>query len=337
MLEQIDKLPDTICNIVEYVNCSSLEYVVKQFIMNRYVISPQYTDDVDNIKVLKENMGIITAVPLQGERWLIVVDVDKIGVSSAASFFEYTINSAIVLYVTHNYRNYMTLLDNKMFKQQNSTNYAVNLYFGKLTDASIECLYNFYLMGKPKRLDKKLMQYLKKNYKYNPDLVCDLFAKLKDGADVKTEKDIIEMVGVGGNTPQALTISLLTTTTQTDRGKKQFLKKNLMLFNDLSIKFSYETTYAYMISTLKGIIDIKELQISGRFFDFYKDIPDTYTEERKKRINRLHRFEYIILNKISLRRALLLLRCMQSKDFNRQQVILQGIYEYVNSLGGASE
>ena len=333
MLEIIKDLPASICNIVEYNNCSSIEYVTKQLIMNRFIISNNYSYTVDKLKVMKERITMANAVPLQGDRWLVVIDVDKIGVAESIKALDNTISTAIILYVTHNYKNYKSLIECKAFKQQSSTNFATSLYLARLNDATIDTLYKYYLMGKPKNFDEKLMHYVKKNYKYNPDLVCELFDKLKNGARPQREKDIIEMVGVGGNTPQALTVSLLTTTTKTDKGKKQFLKKNLALFEDLSIKYSYDTTYAYMISTLKGIIDIKQLQISGRYFEFYQNIPDTFAEDRKKRIQRLHRFEYIILNKISLRRALVLLKCMQSSDFDRKQAILEGIYQYVNSLG----
>lgn len=332
MLEIIKDLPTSVCNIIEYDNCSSIEYIVKQLVMNRFVVSRNYSYTVNKLKVLKEQLAMVNSVPLQGNRWLVVIEVDKIGVADAIKALDNTINTAIILYVTHNYKNYKALIDSKAFKQQISTNFATSLYLSRLTDAAIDTIYNYYLMGKPKTFDEKLMKYVKKNYKYNPDLVCDLFSKVKTGTNPKTEKQIIEMVGVGGNTPQALTISLLTTTTRTDKGKKQFLKKNLALFEDLSVKYTYDTTYAYMISTLKGIIDIKQLQISGRYFDFHQEIPDTFDENRKKRIQRLHRFEYIILNKISLRRVLVLLKCMQSKDFDKKQAILEGIYKYVNCL-----
>ena len=333
MIECIKGLPSTVCNIVEYVSCPALEYLVKQLCMNKFVVSPNYSYTVDKLKVLKEDQSIVNAIPLQGERWMLVVDVDKIGVSDSIKALELTVNTAITLYVTHNYNNYKQMINSKIFKAESSTNYAISLYLTRLTDAAIDEIYNYYLMGKPKNFDSKLMVYVKKNYKYNPDLVCSLFDKVKNGFSKKKEKDVIELVGIGGNTPQALTISLLTTSTKTDKGKKQFLKKNLALFEDLSVKYSYDTTYAYMISTLRGIIDIKQLQISGKYFEFHQEIPDTFPENRKKRILRLHRFEYVILNKISLRRALVLFKCMQSNDFDRKQVILEGIYKYVNSLG----
>lgn len=336
MLEQIRTLPETICNIVEYNTCSSVEYIAQQLVMDRFVISPNYTNAVTSMKSYKEWISVANTLPLQGNRWLILVDIDKIGVAETLKALDNIVSTAIVIYTTHNYRTFRAVIDSKTYKQQGSTNFACQLYIGKLTDASIDVLYNYYMRGKTQiekeRISSKLMKYLKKNYKYNPDLVCDLFSKIKDGAKPSSEKEIIELVGVGGNTPQALTISLLTTTTKSDRGKKQFLKKNLMLFNDLSVKYDYDTTYSYMISTLKGIIDIKQLQISGRYLEFYKDIPDTFTESQQKRISRLHRFEYVILNKISLRRALVLLQCMESRDFNKQQVILQGIYDYANRL-----
>lgn len=333
MIECIRDYPSTVCNIIEYNTCEAIEYVTKQMIMNEFKVSGHYDYNIEKQSQVKENIAMVSSVPLEGERWLLIVDVDKLGVSEAIKVLDNTISTAIVLYVTHNYQSYKKLIDSTSFKQQASTNYAKQIYLGRLTDAAIDTLYNFYLMGMKKPLDSKLMTYVKKNYKYNVDLVCELFLGIKNGNVPKTEKDIIEMVGVGGNTPQALTVSLLTTTTKTSRGKKAFLKKNLALFEDLSIKYTYDVAYGYMISTLKGIIDIKQLQISGKYNDFYKDIPDSFDEKRKKRINRLGRFEYIILNKITLRRTLVLLQCMQSKDYDKKQVILEGIYKYVNSLG----
>lgn len=333
MIECIKNLPSTVCNIVEYNACETIEYVTKQMIMNKFVISGHYAYDIEKQGQIKESLTMVSSIPLEGERWLLVVDVDKLGVSETIKVLDNTINTAIVLYVTHNYQNYKKIIDSNSFKQQASTNYATQIYLGKLTDAAIDTLYDFYLMGMKKLLDSKLMTYVKKNYKYNVDLVCELFLDIRNGNVPKSEKDIIEMVGIGGNTPQALTVSLLTTSTKTSRGKKAFLKKNLALFEDLSVKYTYAVAYGYMISTLRGIIDIKQLQISGKYNDFYKDIPDTFDEKRKKRINRLGRFEYIILNKITLRRTLVLLQCMQSKDYDKKQVILEGIYKYVNSLG----
>ena len=339
MLEVIKTLPESICNIVLYSNCSSIEYIAQRMIMQKFGVSANYTYSISSQKLFKETISTVNTLPLQGERWLLVVDVDKLGVSESLKDMNIILSTAIVIYLTHNYKTYKSLINSSHYKQQGSTNFATQLYFGKLTDASINLLYDYYTKDVSNGYDipKKLMTYLRKNYKYNPDLVCELFSKIKDGAKLQQEKEVIELVGVGGNTPQALTISLLTTTTNTKEGKKRFLKKNLMLFNDLSIKYSYDTTYSYMISTLKGIIDMKQLQISGKYFEFYKNIPESFADIRLKRMNRLHRFEYVILNKISLRRALVLLQCMQSKDFNKQQVILQGIYDYTNRLGSGDD
>ena len=339
MLEQINTFADSVCNIVEYCNCSALEYIAQQLIMDRYVISTNYTSSVSTVKGLKDRLSISNTLPLQGERWLIVVDVDKIGVSDAIKYMDTITSTATLIYVTHNYRSYRTMTDSKAYKQQSATNFAKQLYLGKLNGATIDLLYDFYTRKSVDNkslgyeISSKLMHYIKKNYCFNPDLVCDLFSKIKDGEKPSTEKDVIELVGVGGNTPQAVTISLLTTSTHTTEGKRRFLKRTLMLFNDLSVKFSYDTTYNYMISTLKGIIDIKELQISGKYTSFYKDIPSTFSDERVKRMSRLQRFEDIILDKISLRRALILLQCMTSNEYNKQQVILNGVYKYASRLG----
>lgn len=338
MIELIKDLSLQVSNIVMMSNSSTMSYIAQQLLMDRYIVSPNYVSTVSVAKDLRHSLSLTNSVPLQGNRWLVMVNVDKIGVSDCLKFLGKIISTAVVVYLCNNYRNYKQLIQSDVYKQQFGTHFATQLYLSRLNNVTVDELYSFYMRGKTslerKQFKPELMKYLKKNYRYNPDLVCDLFSKIKSGSVPYSEKDIIEMVGVGGNTPQAFTISLLTTTTHTESGCKRFLKKNLMLLSDLATKYSYDTVYSFMLDTLRGIIDIKSLQISGRYFDFNKDIPESYNDGRLKRLSRLKRFEDIILNRISLRRVLNLMQCMTSdSSFDKEGVIIQGLYEYVSRLG----
>ena len=54
------------------------------------------------------------------------------------------------------------------------------------------------------------LDYLKKNYTYDVDAVCKVFQGIVQGMEFKTTKDIINEVGIGGNTIDSFVIKLLT-------------------------------------------------------------------------------------------------------------------------------
>ena len=141
------------------------------------------------------------------------------------------------------------------------------------------------------------------------------------------------MIGVGGNTPAVFVIKLLSTKTRTEKGLKQFMKRNLMLLSDLSLKYNPNSIYAFMIDTLRGICDMKELQISGKYMYFERNLPENYDEKRIGRLNRLKRFEHTILNDISLNRVLCLFYCLNSTDYDKEMVIVHGLYKYAERIG----
>lgn len=339
MLESIHSLPSTISNIVEFDSSSALNYITTNLITKRFNINSNYIVNISTVSQLKEYKSVVSSIPLEGDKWLLLIDTEKIGVSDCKKCIDSISSNAIILYHTDNYKLYKDLIGYTQFKNQVESHIGASLYLGRLTYSSVDILYDYYMEGKNEvernKFSSKLMKYIKQNYLYNPDLVCELFTRIKGGYVPSTEKEIIELVGVGGNTPQAFVIGLLTTSAKTDKGKLQFLKRNLALLSDLSTKYDYSEIKGYMLDALRGISDIKILQISGKYFDWYKEIPESYDTKRVNRINRLHRFDYVILNKITLRRVLNLRSCIEKyHSFKVDYDLLKGLCEYANSLYG---
>lgn len=114
--------------------------------------------------------------------------------------------------------------------------------------------------------------------------------------------------------------------------KKKVLFKNVVkLLNDLSSSYNYQSIRRFMLHSLDGFIDMKQLQIMGIYGRVNKDIPDTYDQAR---LTRLKRFERVILNHVSLSQLLnLKLALLKYRDFNTQVSLLQSISEYFNVRG----
>lgn len=337
MLEKVYGLQDMVSNIVVYFNSNSVEYIFRRLLIDRFRVDSNYIVRAETVKQLKAFSNMIVSVPLLGERWLLIVDADKISLTDISPYLNRLYSTAVVVYELTGYRDYKKMVALQSFKQQMSTQYGADFYLGKLTEYSVDIIFNYYMVNKSdaerNRFGSKMMGYVKKNYLYNPDLVCELFGMVRDGNYPEKERDIIDMVGVGGNTPQAFTVGLLTTTTHTDKGITRFSAKNLRLLSDLSEKYEYGKIYGLIIDTLHGIVDIKVLQISGKYLDWYKEIPKTFDDKRVRRITRLRRFEDTILNKISLGRVLNLLYCMQKfRSFSKEEDLLEGLYLYASTI-----
>ena len=83
-----------------------------------------------------------------------------------------------------------------------------------------------------------------------------------------------------------------------------------------------------MRSTLKTIIDIKQLQIMGLYTENLKNIPENVYDETK--IQRMKRYDRVILNELNLGRVINLLLCIDKYDsFDTELSLIEGINSYL--------
>lgn len=330
MLSYICKLSSELRIIIEFSNSDSISYIASCQYQEKFGIDKESIIDVSTQKEFTRAKSAIKTLPLLGRLWLINVFTSA-GMGEIKKYLKNISPNALVVIHTNKYSEYKELSSLPEVKMQSFV--CTSLYFGRLRAEDITALYKYYMRGKDIEKDGlafKLLQYVKKEYQFEPDALCDLFTQVRAGNIPTSESEVIKLIGVGGNTPQALVIKLLLTTTKTERGKKSLLKKSLMLMNDLSLKYSYSSIFNFMCDTLKGIIEIKELQLIGNYRSWGKEIPNTYN---MKRISRLKRFEWVILNKISLRRVLCLYTCLtRYNSFNVESNLLRGLCLYTSMI-----
>lgn len=331
MLSLIPKLSNEVRVIIEFSNSDAISYIASCQYQEKYGVAKESIIDVNSQKEFTRAKSAIKTLPLLGRNWLINVST-SIGLAEIKKYLKSISYNALVVIHTSRYAEYKELSNFPNVKTQPML--CSSLYFGRLRAEDITALYKYYMRGKDIEkdgLNYKLLQYVKKNYQFEPDALCDLFTQVRAGNVPNSEGEVIKIIGVGGNTPQALVIGLLLTSTKTDRGRKALLKKNLVLLNDLSMKYTYSSIFNFMCDTLRGIMEIKELQLIGNYRSWGKEIPDTYN---MKRISRLRRFEWVILNKISLRRVICLYNCLTKyKGYNIESNLLRGICLYTSLIG----
>ena len=337
MLGKLSKTKASV--LILYIPTIELGYVVKDMIAEGQAVTEGFKIDVDDMSGLKEALTYVITLPLNCSRWVVMVNGDKFGVKELNARIAQVIPSALFVWVFQNYKTYKQVIGLKDVKQGIQTHIIEEKYIGSLDGETMDEIYAYYMKGKSNEERKKfssgLMGYVKKNDRYNTDLVCLLFRNIASGRVPKAEREIIEMVGIGGNTPTAYLMGWLTTQAKTEKGINQFISKQMKLLADLGEKYDSATIYNLMKDALDGIKDMKFLQLQGKYMSWrkVKDIPEDYDKKRTGRIQRLRRYEHKILDEISLGRVQNLRDCMSRyNSYNKEDDMLKILYLYASTL-----
>lgn len=326
-LKRLESLSGNVLNIIVYVQSASLEYHIKTTLKDRYKVHKDFVVSVDTAKALHNAKLDAYVAPLMCEKWLIHVNADKLNTKEVLAGLEKNTSHAITVYWTEKYGTFKQLSDSALVKKQGV--YCPVFSFSRLSYGEIMHLHQVTL-PKKKYLNKELLDYVCKNYMYDVQAVCDLFAMIKSGNGVESRKDIIENVGAGGNSVSSLTVRILKSHPKKLKGKESSMREAVKLLEDLSYSYSYSTIRKFMLNNLEGFIEMKQLQIMGVYKRPNKEIPEAFDT---KRLGMLRRFERVILEEVSLASLLNLKICLlQYNSFEGNVALLQAFSEYFNSI-----
>lgn len=325
MLEKIDFLSRDTAALIIYTNSAVLQTLLKKRIKERFEIARNLTKYADSASSLKEARNDTFTPPFGGGTWLVDIQADKINVGEIAKYLNNITSASISIIWVTNYTQYKKIIDLDAVKKLGI--YCFTMYTGKLYPEDITYVHNM-MLPEGKRMPKKLLDYLKKNYTYDVDSVCQIFQAISQGEEFKTTKDIINKVGIGGNTIDSFVMKLLTTNPKTEKGLKSAMEKTLTLLNDLSYSYDYRAIKNFMRNCLNSIIEIKQLQMMGKYSESVTEIPEGSFHE--DRIQRLKRYDKVILNELNLGRVLNLLLCLEKyNDFDTEIALLKSINDYL--------
>ena len=328
MLERVEQLSIDVSNIIIYANSAILQNILKNKIRDRFAIGKYMTKYADSGSTLKQAKNETFMPPFGGGTWLVDVQCDKINLGDLVKHLNQITTGSLTVYWTSNYLQFKRLCESDVVKKQGI--YCFTMYAGRLYPEDISYIHQN-MLPEGSRLPKELLDYLKKNYTYDVNSVCKLFELVLQGETVKTTKDIINKVGMGGNTVDSFVIKLLTSNPKTEKGLKKSVENMIALLEDLAVTYEYNTIRNFMRVTLNTILEIKQLQVMGRYTRTIQNIPDERFNRDK--INRLRRFEFVILNDINIARVLKLKLIMDGfTRYDSQIVLLEIISTYLSSI-----
>lgn len=330
MLSKIESLSSNVLNIIIYYDSPSVQYFVRGILKDKFKMHKDFILTINTAKELNEAKLNSFVPPLLCDKWLMHVDADKLSKKDLASGVSKVTPSGVTVYWTTTYRTYKYLLSLDSVKKQGSYCTSYRLTKGNYTD--IRYIYNKVLEGSRYKdsLSKELFNYVATSYNYDLESVFKLFRSIRSGNEFNTRREIIEEVGAGGNSVDTFTLTLLRTSANTEKGKKQGVAKALKLLADLNVTYKFSTIRNFMLNTVNGLIDIKQLQIMGYYRKINPIIPESFDT---KRLGRLKRFDYVVINDITLPRLLNLKLCLlHYDDFNTEIALIQTICAYYDSL-----
>lgn len=333
MVKELKRINIQTLNVILYVNNNALQYFIETLLKARFKVDGDYVLYANTAKSLREAYSETVVIPDSGERWLVNIDADSISKSDLIKSLNMVRPDSLNIYWVSKYKVYKDLINSDIVKKQGV--YCYTNYISRLSERDIYDIFNDSFANRKKKvLDDKLLDFVAESYQWDIQAIFDLIAYLKSGNDFESKKDIVEVVGVGGNTVDKFTLNLLLCNVQSLAGKKKVISKYLKLLSDLSYSYKFSTIRNYMLSTINGFIDMKQLQIMGLYRRGKAKIPEVYDE---KRLARLRRYEWAVLEKITLPRLLLLRQCLKvNNNFNTEVELVKSIIMYIDNLQDTS-
>lgn len=222
---------------------------------------------IDNKNSIVEMLDLVNIQPFMAKKWLFIIDYkkcksvfkDKIGVFDSQS-------SEFLIKVS----NY------KEFKEVKSYLTNVNdLYLVFMKYYDIEYLLQGY------SLSPKIINFVSKSYSQDVDQVFKLRNELANGLTIEKRKQIIDICGVSAGSLNSYALSLLKDPPKSDKGFSMVCKNRVNTGVELAETYGFSKMRNFLLASVKDILDIKLLYMSGIIYDRISDLP-TKTKENKK-------------------------------------------------------
>lgn len=332
MLYQISRLSVNTCLLLIYArDIENLETLACRSIRKTFDIDNKYWYNIESQKDLEAKRGIINITPLEGTKWGLYIDGDKIETKVLESFCSQVFDTCLLIVHTSSYGVIKRLQAAKGITALGR--YCSTVWGNKLSGRDIRLLADIYDV----ELKKPLFDFLLKRYCRCPKEVVLLMQSMHSGYEVESERDIINLIGLGDISIANWLIDVMRTRPKNAKSRRLTLGKRIIYLDNLSsgLDDGYATVQNFLLSTLDGFIDIKVNIITGNVnvLDGNKP-PERFNDKRKSRYERLSRYTDILKSEFSLE-YLLAVRSMFKRDNSdpRKAVLiwLFAIYSFVGT------
>lgn len=307
--------------VLLYTQSNSLELFIEDMIRRRFNINNDNIVNVTSKKELKQTEGVSSVVPFLSDRWLFKVpEADKVVGKEIVTLVRKA-SSGVYLLKFEKYRDYI-----KVKKLLDREQGVLDLYLAFLRKDDFTFLYKRVVLNNGGYvLTKPLLDFVSKGYSGEVESLFTLFNLLKDGQEVKTRKQVIDICGLSANTIDNFMFSLLKEPNLTKNGLKKYNSNRIVEAVDLAERYSWRTFRNYLRTSVKSCIDIKMILSSGEIYDDIRNYENEGYEV--KRLKRYQRFLYRI-KEINIAKFLGLLDNLDKRRWESDLDFLNFFYNY---------
>lgn len=260
-------------------------------------------------------MDLANMKPFLADRWLFRVDYSKLKGTIKNNIGVFSVDTSCFLVTVKNYKDYKEFKD--LVKSVN------DLYLSFIRRNEV-----MYLLSDCS-LSSALVDFVAKSYSRDPDKVFVLKDSLAGGAEVNTRRDVVSICGASASSINYFALQLLRDMPTTEKGLKTVYRNRLRTAVDLASAYGFGKFRNFLISSVKDILSIKDLYISGTIYDRIVNVPDCFDEKKLSRYN-MYLDEIILIPYERVMRLLILLQ--NSGKWVNGVSLVSFIYSYYGGL-----
>lgn len=268
---------------------------------------------------VEEMLDLSLIMPYSAEQWLFIVNYDKVK-RHRRKIVEFikakNVSSKVLIY-------FSKYGDFKKFNDDLGS-LVHSMYLKNLRKDDMAFLF------RRTRLGKDLRDFVFYSYRSEPEKVMELLEYIEGGQSVRSRKDVTELVGVSTGSVQHFIFQLLGKPPKTKQSREVVIRNRTYILLELSKVYGIRGIRTILTNSVKDILDIKTLYLSGAVYDSLINIPEGYDS---KRLLRYRAFFGKIID-IDYGRILELYMLLYNESAWSSEVdLLRFIYVYYRNLG----
>ena len=226
---------------------------------------------VENKSSFREMLETLNMQAYFAEKWLIILDYHKVSgiIKSNKNIFK--AENACFLVLVSNY---------KEFKEFSELDISLNkMYLSILRYKDIMYLFN------GTDVAQKYLDHVSRSYSRDPEKVFTLYREVVSGYKISSIKDINNICGQSSSSISRFAMLLLKDPPVTVKGLSITLRNRVKLAEDLMDAYGISYFRNLLMATVKDILDIKVLYLSGVIYKNVQELPNGYDEKRLSKYN----------------------------------------------------
>ena len=218
---------------------------------------------------VEEMSDLALVMPYQAEQWLFIINYDKV-----KRHRKKIIDLIKQKHISSKYLiSFSKYIDFKKFIDDVGTT-ANSMYLKNLSLRDVRFLFRKY------KLSKDLFQFVYYSYRSEVEKLMELLDYLDNGQVVKTRKEITDLVGISTGSVQHFIFQLLGTPPKTVKSREKVIKNRCLTLTELSKVYGVRGIKTILTNSVKDILDIKTLNLTGVLYKSVDKIPKGYDSKR---------------------------------------------------------